>query len=144
MSMDIKYTEMQGGNIGVVCNSAGLCMATNDMLQLKGGESANFVDLGGSAIHEQIDSVMHILSSDPRVRVIFINCYGGIMNMQKVIATLLLALENFLEKPVVIRTLGTGTQGNDHQLVRDMLGDWPSKLPIFIESDLDKACARAV
>ena len=80
LSMDIKYVEMYG-NIGVLTNSAGLSMATNDMLELKGGKSANFVDLGGSAIHEQIDTVLHILSSDPSVKVIFINCYGGLMNM---------------------------------------------------------------
>ena len=52
---------------------------------------------------------MFILASDPRVKVIFINCYGGILNAKKLIATLQLALGNFLTKPVVIRTLGTGT-----------------------------------
>ena len=87
---------------------------------------------------------MHILASDPRVKVILINCYGGILNIEKLIATLRLALGNFLDKPVVVRSLGTGTQGNNMEVVRDMLGDWPNKRTIFIESDFDKACAKAV
>jgi len=84
---DIKYTELSG-NIGMVCNSAGLCMAANDVLATYGGKSANFVDLGGSAIHEQIDALLHLLNDEKKVRVIFINCYGGIMSMKKVWATL--------------------------------------------------------
>ena len=143
LSMDIKYVEMYG-NIGVLTNSAGLSMATNDLLALKGGNSANFVDLGGSAIHEQIDTVMYILQADARVKVIFINCYGGLMNMTKVVATLIYALEHYLDKPVVIRTKGTGTQGNDMEVIQELLGSWPKKHPITIEADFDQACSKAV
>lgn len=64
--------------------------------------------------------------------------------MEKLIATLRLAFANFLDKPVVIRALGTGTQGNDEDVVLKMLGDWPRRRPIFIEQDFDKACAKAV
>ena len=52
--MDIKYVDMKG-NIGVISNSAGLCMATNDSIVSHGGQPANFADFGGSAIHEQME-----------------------------------------------------------------------------------------
>ena len=91
-NMDIKYTSMQG-NIGMVCNSAGLCLATNDAIVNEGGQPANFSDLGGSAIHEQIDSLLHLVNSDSNVKVIFINCYGGITNIKKVFATLAMGLK---------------------------------------------------
>ena len=92
-SMDIKYTDYtDGGNIGLISNSAGLGMATSDALALKGGKAANFADLGGSAIHEQIDSLFYILDTDPKIRVVFINCYGGLLSMKKMVATLIQAL----------------------------------------------------
>lgn len=84
---DIKYTQLSG-NIGLVSNSAGLCLASNDLIEMYGGKSANFVDLGGSAIHEQIDTLLNMLNDDENVQVIFVNCYGGIMSIEKLVATL--------------------------------------------------------
>ena len=84
---DLKYVELDG-NIGMVSNSAGLCMTSNDGVATYGGKSANFSDLGGAAIHEQIDMLLQLLNDDNKVRVIFINCYGGLMSMEKVWATL--------------------------------------------------------
>lgn len=57
------------------------------------------------------------------------------------VATLIYALDHYLEKPVVIRTLGTGTGGNDPDVVKDLFGAWSRKHRIFIEFDFDKACA---
>lgn len=79
-NMHIDFTDLDG-NIGMVCNSAGLCLAANDTIAHFGGRPANFADLGGAAIHESIDSLLHILNSSAKVRVIFINCYGGITNI---------------------------------------------------------------
>jgi len=77
----------------MVSNSAGLCLATNDAIVNAGGQPANFSDLGGSAIHEQIDSLLHLVNSDSNVKVIFITCYGGITNIKKVFATLAMGLK---------------------------------------------------
>jgi len=104
--LEIKFKDFHG-NIGMVCNSAGLCMATNDAIVKAGGAPANFSDLGGTAIHEQIDSLFHIVNKDEAVRVIFINCYGGITNIKKLIATLRMGLVNgIITKPVIIRAKG--------------------------------------
>ena len=59
------------------------------------------------------------------------------MNIKKVVATLIYALEHYLEKPVIFRVKGTGTGGNDPDVVRDMLNSWPKRHQIFIEHDFD-------
>lgn len=139
-SMDIKYTDYQGGNIGVVSNSAGYGMATSDALALKGGKAANFSDFGGSAIHEQIDTLFYILDTDPKVRVIFINCYGGLMSIKKIAAVLIKALEGgIVTKPIVFRCLG-----QDHSEAREMLKGYTEKYNIHIENNFDDACQLAV
>ena len=68
-------------------------MALMDMLNHYGAKAANFSDLGGTAIHEQIEALLYLLENDPNVNVIFINCYGGILNVDKVIATLRLLIK---------------------------------------------------
>lgn len=111
-------------------------MATSDSIALKGGQAANFSDLGGSAIHEQIDSLIYILDSDPKVRVVFLNCYGGLMSMRKMIAVLLKALESQIcTKPVVVRC-----RGQDAQCVPELLAEWVEKHPIYVIDDFDSAC----
>ena len=138
-NMDVKYTDLSG-NIGMVCNSAGLCMASNDMISVLGGQPANFADLGGSAIHESIDTLLHLLNASDKVRVIFINVYGGLMSVKKVIATLKMGLKTgVVTKPVVIRALGNESEGTE-----EMLGDWPTRHPIFFEQEFEAACQRAV
>ena len=139
-TMDIKYNDYDEGNIGLISNSAGLCMATSDKIVHEGGKPANFADLGGSAIHEQIDTLFNIMESNERVKVVFINCYGGLMSIKKVIATLLNSLKyNNLNKPIVIRCLG-----RDAEDVNDMLAGHFGKHPIIVETDFDKACKLAV
>ena len=119
----------------MVCNSAGLCMATNDAIIHAGGLPANFSDLGGSAIHEQIHALLCLVNNDLNVKVIFIHCYGGITNIKKVFATLAMCLKtDTVTKPVVIRTLGLESQGS-----HEILNEWQDKHPIFLEQDFDKA-----
>ena len=131
-NMDIKYSSMQG-NIGMVCNSAGLCMATNDAIINAGGLPANFSDLGGSAIHEQIHALLSLVNNDSNVKVIFIHCYGGITNIKKVFATLAMCLKTeTVTKPIVIRTLGLESRGS-----QEILSEWQGKHPIFLEPNFN-------
>ena len=74
----INYVGLQG-NIGCMVNGAGLAMATMDIIKLKGGDPANFLDVGGGAKTEQVKTAFEILSGHPNVKGIFVNIFGGIM-----------------------------------------------------------------
>lgn len=74
----LNYIALDG-NIGCMVNGAGLAMATMDIIQLKGGKPANFLDVGGGANTEQVRTAFEILSQHPKVKAIFVNIFGGIM-----------------------------------------------------------------
>lgn len=74
----LNYIALDG-NIGCMVNGAGLAMATMDMIQLKGGKPANFLDVGGGATTTQVKTAFEILSQHPKVKAIFVNIFGGIM-----------------------------------------------------------------
>jgi succinyl-CoA synthetase beta subunit len=74
----LNYIKLDG-NVGCMVNGAGLAMATMDIVKLAGGEPANFLDVGGGASPEQIENAFRILSSDPSVKAVFINVFGGIL-----------------------------------------------------------------
>jgi len=76
--MGLNYIALDG-NIGCMVNGAGLAMATMDIIQLKGGKPANFLDVGGSANTEQVKTAFEILSQHKSVTAIFVNIFGGIM-----------------------------------------------------------------
>ena len=77
-AMGLNYIALDG-NIGCMVNGAGLAMATMDIIQLKGGKPANFLDVGGGAKTEQVKTAFEILSGHPSVKGIFVNIFGGIM-----------------------------------------------------------------
>ena len=99
------YIHLEGdGNIGVISNSSGLSMATNDLIHLYGGKPVNFLDLSGQASREQIEEMIHMLNSDPKVKVILINCFGGTMHVDLVASALALLFKHFeFNKPIVAR-----------------------------------------
>lgn len=74
----LNYIALDG-NIGCMVNGAGLAMATMDIIQLKGGKPANFLDVGGGATTSQVKTAFEILSQHPQVKAIFVNIFGGIM-----------------------------------------------------------------
>lgn len=124
----------------MVSNSAGLCLSTNDLVSHYGGKPANFVDLGGSTIHEQIDTLFNMLNDDENVRVIFVNCYGGIMSIEKLVATLQMNYDfGNISKPVVFRAKGNGAEAVD-RLAEYCQG----RYELYVEADFDKACRTAV
>lgn len=78
-----------GGNIGILANGAGLAMATMDTIKLKGGEPANFLDIGGTASHEQIFEAIKLLENDDEIATILINIYGGIMKCDMIASSII-------------------------------------------------------
>lgn len=75
-SLNLVYIEMDG-SIGCMVNGAGLAMATMDIINLNGGRPANFLDLGGGVGPSQVTAALKILESDPKVKTIFVNVFGG-------------------------------------------------------------------
>ena len=126
------------GNIGCLVNGAGLAMATMDLLKMQGGEPANFLDVGGSATAEQVKEAFRIISSDKRVRSIFVNIFGGIMRCDVIADGIIEAMKNLkLTLPVVVRL-----QGTNFEEARKMLQ--ASNLPVLFVESWDEASKRAV
>jgi succinyl-CoA synthetase beta subunit len=106
----LNYIKLDG-NIACMVNGAGLAMATMDIIQYAGGSPANFLDVGGGANQEQIENAFGILLSDPNVKAIFINIFGGILRVD-VLATAVVAAAKKLnvQIPIVLRLEGTNVE----------------------------------
>ncbi|HSC58603.1 MAG TPA: ADP-forming succinate--CoA ligase subunit beta [Gemmatimonadales bacterium] len=124
------------GNVGCVVNGAGLAMATMDLVKYYGGEPANFLDIGGSSNPEKVVNALRIITSDPNVKGILFNIFGGITRTDDVANGLKTALEKFPVKvPIVVRLTGT----NEAEAVKILRGIGMEAL-----SDMDEAVARVV
>lgn len=107
---DLAYIAMQG-NIGCMVNGAGLAMATMDIIQLYGGAPANFLDVGGGATKEKVAEGFRIIVSDPNVRAILVNIFGGIMNCATIAEGVIHAVkEQHIKIPIVVRLEGTNVE----------------------------------
>ncbi len=106
----LNYIKLDG-TIACMVNGAGLAMATMDIIEYAGGKAANFLDVGGGANQEQIENAFRILLSDPNVRAIFINIFGGILRVD-VLATAVVAAARKLnvEVPIILRLEGTNVE----------------------------------
>src|SRR2546426_2269137 len=103
----IAYIKLDG-EVGVMGNGAGLVMSTLDLVQLAGGKAANFLDVGGGASGEQIAAGLEIVLSDPKVRSVLVNIFGGIVRCDLVANGILDALQRVdLKVPMVVRLDGT-------------------------------------
>jgi succinyl-CoA synthetase beta subunit len=106
----LNYIKLDG-DVGCMVNGAGLAMATMDIVKLAGGEPANFLDVGGGASPEQIQNAFRILSSDPRVKAVFINVFGGILRCDRLAEGVIAAVKTLgLRLPVVVRMEGTNVE----------------------------------
>jgi len=106
----LSYVKL-GGEIGCMVNGAGLAMATMDITKLYGGEPANFLDIGGGAQAEKVAAALRIILSDPNVRAVLFNIFGGITRCDEVARGILAALEEVpTEVPMVARLVGTNEQ----------------------------------
>ncbi len=103
----LSYIKLDG-TIGCMVNGAGLAMATMDMTKLFGGEPANFLDIGGGAKAETVAMALRIILSDPNVKAVLLNIFGGITRCDEVARGILAALaEVKVELPMVVRLVGT-------------------------------------
>ncbi len=114
----LNYIKLDG-TVGCMVNGAGLAMSTMDIIKLAGGSPANFLDVGGGASAEQVKNAFEILLSDPHVRGVFINIFGGILRCD-VLATGVVnaARELAVKVPVVVRMEGTNVE-EGHRILRD-------------------------
>ncbi len=133
---DLSYIALDG-EIGCMVNGAGLAMATMDIIKLRGSEPANFLDLGGGATREKVVEAFKIITSDPNVKGILVNIFGGIMRCD-IIANGIVdaAKEVHLEVPLVVRLEGTNVemgkniiaQSGLNVIAADNLGDAATKI----------------
>jgi succinyl-CoA synthetase beta subunit len=124
------------GNVGCVVNGAGLAMATMDLVKYYGGEPANFLDIGGSSNPEKVVNALKIITSDPSVKGILFNIFGGITRTDDVANGIKTALATFPVKvPIVVRLTGT----NEAEAVKILEG-----IGITALKDMDEAVSKVV
>jgi succinyl-CoA synthetase beta subunit len=124
------------GNVGCCVNGAGLAMATMDLVKYYGGEPANFLDIGGSSNPEKVVAALRIITSDPSVKAILFNIFGGITRTDDVANGIVTATkQNPLKVPIVIRLTGT----NEEIAVKILQENGFSA-----SSDMDEAVKQAV
>ena len=133
----LSYIKLDG-SIGCMVNGAGLAMATMDIIKLEGAEPANFLDVGGGASKEKVTAAFKIILSDPAVKGILVNIFGGIMRCDIIAAGIVAAArEVSLNGPLVVRLEGTNVQQG-----KDILAS--SGLPIIAANDLGDAARKIV
>lgn len=126
------------GDIGCIINGAGLAMASMDMIQLAGGEPANFLDIGGGASPERVCQAFRTVLSDPNVSVILVNIFAGINRCDWIANGVIKAFEEIrIQLPVVVRLSGTNVEAGC-RLIRE------SGLPIISADTLEEAAKAAV
>jgi succinyl-CoA synthetase beta subunit len=124
------------GNVGCVVNGAGLAMATMDLVKYYGGDPANFLDIGGSSNPEKVINALRIITSDPAVKVILFNIFGGITRTDDVANGIVAATrQSPIDVPIVIRLTGT----NEEIAVKIL-----SEAGMSAMTDMDEAVKRAV
>mmetsp|Transcript_7655 Transcript_7655/g.17330 ORF Transcript_7655/g.17330 Transcript_7655/m.17330 type:complete len:451 (-) Transcript_7655:97-1449(-) len=126
------------GNIGCMVNGAGLAMSTMDIIQLKGGSPANFLDVGGGADEKQVQKAFELLNSDDTVKCILVNIFGGIMRCDVIANGIINAAQEIgIKKPIVIRLQGTNV--NEAKQLIEGCG-----FRMILAEDLEDAAEKAV
>jgi succinyl-CoA synthetase beta subunit len=134
---DLNYISLDG-QIGCMVNGAGLAMATMDTIKLFGGSPANFLDVGGGATAEKVTAAFKIMLSNPKVKAILVNIFGGIMKCDTIAAGVVAAArETKLSVPLVVRMKGT-----NEDLGKKILKD--SGLPIISADNMGEAGQKVV
>ena len=134
---NLSYIKLDG-NIGCMVNGAGLAMATMDIIKLMGGNPANFLDVGGGASVEKVSKAFEILVSNPTVKVVLINIFGGIMRCDYVAQGVVNALQNISNKvPIVARIKGFKEE-EAKRIIKE------SRLAMMFVDDLEDAVNIAV
>jgi len=134
---ELSYVRLDG-NIGCMVNGAGLAMSTMDIIKLYGGEPANFLDVGGGATAERVTIAFKIILSDPAVKGILVNIFGGIMKCDVIAEGVIAAAKEVdLQVPLVVRLEGTNVQKGKELMAG-------SGLSIISADNLDDAAKKVV
>ena len=134
----LSYIHLDG-DVACVVNGAGLAMATMDLIQHHGGRPANFLDIGGSSNPEKVITALEIIQSDPNVRAILFNIFGGITRCDDVAKGLLQAIATQPPRvPLVVRLIGT-----NEDIAREMLKDAAMETATGMDEVVQKAIAAA-
>jgi succinyl-CoA synthetase beta subunit len=134
---DLAYIKLDG-DIGCMVNGAGLAMATMDIIKLNGAFPANFLDVGGGASKEKVTAAFKIILSDPAVKGILVNIFGGIMRCDTIAEGIVAAAREVeLDVPLVVRLEGTNVEKGKEILAN-------SGLPIVAANDLGDAARKIV
>lgn len=134
---ELNYIKLDG-NIACMVNGAGLAMATMDVIKLKGGEPANFLDVGGGATAERVAVAFKIILSDPNVKAILINIFGGIVRCDLIAQGIIDAVKQVgVEQSIIVRLEGTNVEQG-----KALLNE--SGLAVIAADDLDDAANKAV
>jgi succinyl-CoA synthetase beta subunit len=134
---DLNYVSLDG-DIACMVNGAGLAMATMDLIKLHGGQPANFLDVGGGATTERVTAAFQLILSNPKVRAVLVNIFGGIVRCDIIAEGVINAVKNVgVSVPVVVRLEGTNADK-----AREMLGE--SGLAITAATDLTDAARKVV
>ena len=133
----LNYITLEG-NIGCMVNGAGLAMATMDIIKLKGGQPANFLDVGGGTNVEKVCEAFKLILSDKSVKAVLVNIFGGIVQCDVIAAGILQAIEQIhVSVPVVVRLEGTNVDEGRALLTNTGLNIYPAE-------DLNHAAEQAV
>jgi succinyl-CoA synthetase beta subunit len=134
---DLNYVSLDG-NIACMVNGAGLAMATMDLIKLHGGQPANFLDVGGGATSERVTAAFELILSNPKVRAVLVNIFGGIVRCDVIAEGIINAVRKVgVKVPVVVRLEGTNADK-----AREMLAQ--SGLKITPAADLTDAAQKVV
>ena len=134
---DLSFIKLDG-TIGCMVNGAGLAMATMDIIKYVGAEPANFLDVGGGATAEKVTAAFKIITSDPNVKGIFVNIFGGIMRCDTIATGIVEAVKEVgLEVPLVVRLEGTNVE-----LGKQILND--SGLDLVAAQDMKSGAQKIV
>jgi succinyl-CoA synthetase beta subunit len=134
---DLNYVSLDG-DIACMVNGAGLAMATMDLIKLHGGQPANFLDVGGGATSERVTAAFQLILSNPKVRAVLVNIFGGIVQCDLIADGVINAVKNVgVQVPVVVRLEGTNADK-----AREMLAT--SGLTITAATDLTDAARKVV
>ena len=134
---DLNYIALEG-EIGCMVNGAGLAMATMDIIKLYGAEPANFLDVGGGATKEKVTEAFKIITSDPQVKGILVNIFGGIMRCDVIAEGVVAAVKEVgLQVPLVVRLEGTNVE-KGKQIINE------SDLNVIAADDLKDGAQKIV
>ena len=155
---DLNYIGLTG-NIGCMVNGAGLAMATMDIIKLKGGDPANFLDVGGGASESQVQKAFELLNADKQVKAILVNIFGGIMRCDVIAMGVINAAQAIgMKKPIIVRLKGTNVEEAKklieasvikyffvyYLLVFTDIFSFQQGFRMIVTDDLDDAASKAV